>query len=470
MKESSSANIKILAVDDNQEELFALENLLTLNGYKVLTAPNGRDALKVIEETLPDLVLLDVMMPEMSGYEATEVIKADPILRYIPVVLVTSKDDLEHVTKGFDLGADDYIKKPFRKEELLARINAVLRTRNLYLKLEQTENDNQRLKKQISDRYSFSNIIGKSSSMREIYALIEKIKEAEVPVLITGESGTGKELVANALHYNSPRKNKPFVIQNCSAFNENLLESELFGHVRGAFTGAVRDKKGLFEVADGGSFFLDELGEMSLALQVKLLRVLQDGTFTSVGDTKIKKVDVRVLAATNADLMEMVSKGKFREDLYYRLNVVSIQLPPLRERRVDIPLLISYFLDQICSKKGGKICRISEKALKILTDYDWPGNVRELQNEIERLVLMAGDEPEIGPDIISRNIMNRNQDNSRGRRVEGKLKDAIENLERNMILAALERLGWNKSEAARELGISRSNLIAKVQAYGLEKG
>lgn len=468
MADSPSSDITILAADDNEEELFVLENLLSLKGYKVLTAGNGQEALKLIEAHLPDLILLDVMMPEMGGYETTQKIKEDPLLKYTPVVLVTSKDNLDDVVRGFDAGADDYINKPFRKEELLARIDAVLRTKRLYQRLERSESDNRRLKDQISERYSFGSIIGKSSSMRELYSLIEKVKDADVPVLITGESGTGKELVANALHYNSPRRRHSFVVQNCSAFSENLLESELFGHVKGSFTGAVRDKKGLFEVADGGSFFLDELGDMSPALQVKLLRVLQDGTFTPVGDTKTKKVDVRIIAATNADLNTMVKNGSFREDLYYRLNVISINIPPLRERKVDIPLLLEHFLGQIVERTDSAPKKLSEAALRILIDYDWPGNVRELQNETEKIVLMTGDAEEIVADVISSHIVEKDVGNLRGRRVTGKLKDAIENLEKNMILATLERVGWNKSEAARELGISRSNLITKVQSYNLE--
>jgi transcriptional regulator with PAS, ATPase and Fis domain len=341
-----------------------------------------------------------------------------------------------------------------------------MRTQKLYSELRSVTRMNTELASRAAERHSFANLIGKSSSMRDIYALIEKVADSHVPILITGESGTGKELVASAVHYNSSRKGRAFVVQNCSAFNENLLESELFGHLKGSFSGAIRDKQGLFEVADGGTFFLDELGEMSVALQAKLLRVLQDGTFMPVGATKQRKVDVRVVAATNRNLQEMVSKGTFREDLFYRLNVVNIRIPPLRERKVDIPLLIEHFL----RKHGaGSQKSVEQETLRILSDFDWPGNIRQLENEIERLILMAGKGELITPDLISPAILSHGKENARGRRVEGKLKDAVENLERNMILDTLEKLDWNKSEAAKVLGISRSNLIAKVQAYGLEK-
>ncbi len=306
--------------------------------------------------------------------------------------------------------------------------------------------------------------------MQEVFSLIEKVSDSDVPVLISGESGTGKELVAQAIHYNSPRKANPLVVQNCSAFNENLLESELFGHVKGAFTGAIRDKQGLFETANGGSFFLDELGEMSPALQVKLLRVLQDGTFIPVGGNTIKKVDVRIIAATNRDLREMVSKGTFREDLYYRLNVVNIKLPPLRERRVDIPLLVDFFLSTNSQKSGREKKLVADDLLLVLSDYPWPGNIRELQNEVERLVLMSGTSKEITVDLISPHIFHKRDSQSEDALIAktGRLREAMDNLERQMITATLERLNGNKSEAARELGISRSNLISKVHSYGLD--
>ncbi len=460
----------ILAADDNENALFVLSEALKIAGYNVITASDGAEAIELLKTNSPDLILSDLMMPNVNGYELAKFVKADPKLRYVPVVLVTSRDDMEDIVQGFECGADDYIKKPYRKEELLARIRAAMRTRAIYQDLEQSRADNQRLRLELQNG-SYEGIIGKSSAMKDVYTLIEKIKGGDVSVLITGESGTGKELIAHAIHSTSERKDKPFVVQNCSAFNDNLLESELFGHVKGAFTGATSDKQGLFETADGGSFFLDELGEMSLPLQAKLLRVLQDGTFLPVGATKVKHADVRVIAATNRNLPEMIKQGTFREDLYYRLNVVNITLPPLRDRKVDIQLLCEAFLQRIATRTGKPLKKLSDDAVRALTDYNWPGNVRELQNEMERAVLMsAGDEisfDDLSPQV-KQSIAPANN-NVQGRRLEGKLKDALESLEANMIEAALERNAWNKSEAARELGISRSSLISKVATYNLEK-
>lgn len=459
----------ILACDDNEEALFALKEMLEINGYRVNTAVNGKDAVAKAKAETPDLILLDLMMPEMNGYDATALLKKDEVLRYTPVVLLTSKYALSDIVTGFKYGADDYVKKPFHKDELLARVNAAMRTRELYRDLQKTHADNKRLRIELKSGSAFEGIIGDSASMREIYSLIEKIKDSDVSVLITGESGTGKEVIARAIHSTSQRKNKPFVVQNCSAFNDNLLESELFGHVKGAFTGATRDKQGLFEVADGGSFFLDELGEMSPALQVKLLRVLQEGTFIPVGSTKEKKVDVRVIAATNRNLQNMVRDGSFREDLYYRLNVVNIILPALRERRGDIPLIADFFLAQLAAKANVNAKVLSEDAKQALLSYDWPGNVRELQNELERAALMSGKNDVIEvSDLSSRLLTKSNYEDNRGHRLEGKLKDALDNLEKNMIVAALDKFNGNKSEAAKALGISRCNLIAKVNKYSVE--
>ncbi|MCL4138561.1 UNVERIFIED_CONTAM: hypothetical protein GTU68_049759, partial [Idotea baltica] len=313
------------------------------------------------------------MMPEINGLDLVKKFKDDSFFKYIPVVLLSSMQDLDDVLKGFAFGADDYIGKPFKKDELFARINAIVRTRKIYQELSHELQLKEELQQQAIDRYSFSNII-------------DRVADTNASVLINGESGTGKELVAQAIHYNSSRKDKPFIVQNCSALSEQLLESELFGHSKGSFTGAIKDRKGLFEVADGGTFFLDELGEMSQALQVKLLRVLQDGTFTPVGSSKMKKVDVRIVAATNRDLVEMIESGDFREDLYYRLNVVTIILPPLRERKEDIPLLCDFFLTKV--QGDNKPSKFSNEAIAKLISYDWPGNIRQLQNEVERATIM----------------------------------------------------------------------------------
>ncbi|MBX7145487.1 MAG: sigma-54 dependent transcriptional regulator [Oligoflexia bacterium] len=457
---------KVLAVDDNQEGLFALEQVLQKHGFSTLTASNGQEALKCLESEFPDVILLDVNMPGIDGFEVTKRIKSDPWLRYIPILLLTAKDTSEAVVEGLEKGADDFVRKPFESEELIARVRAALRTRKLYLELEQSRRVTAELQQRLGQSATFGNIIGQSSAMKEVYALLEKIKDSDVPVLISGESGTGKELVASALHFNGPRHAKSFVQQNCSAFNDQLLESELFGHVRGAFTGAIKDKPGLFEVADGGTFFLDEVGEMSPALQVKLLRVLQDGTFIPVGATKPKRVSVRIIAATHRNLREMVKGGTFREDLFYRLNVVNVKLPALRERRSDIPLLADFFLQTIAERTGKPVKSLSPDTLRALNSHDWPGNVRELQNEVERLNLMAGPETLITATHVSEHVQSASNE-SPVSSPSGSLKEAVERLERSMISAALARSEGNKSLAAKELGISRSNLINKVKEYGL---
>jgi transcriptional regulator with PAS, ATPase and Fis domain len=314
-------------------------------------------------------------------------------------------------------------------------------------------------------------MIGKSKPMQSLYALLDKIKGADSTVLVQGENGTGKELIAKSIHYNSHRKDKPFIIQNCSAFNDNLLESELFGHMKGSFTGALKDKKGLFEMADKGTFFLDEIGDTSPQMQVKLLRVLQEGTFMPVGATESRKVDVRIVAATNRNLREMVEQGTFREDLYYRLNVINIRVPPLRERKEDIPFLVDFFLNKIHEQTPGTPKRqITKRALEKLYDYAFPGNVRELQNEIERLCVLSGDESKLMAELLSPKILEAGEKNKvQGSRLQGKLKDALEDLEREMIREGLRRTGWNKSKLAKELGISRAGLIMKVEKYGLDK-
>jgi two-component system response regulator HupR/HoxA len=313
-------------------------------------------------------------------------------------------------------------------------------------------------------RYAYDDIVGRSRPIQELYKVLDKVIDSDSTVLIAGENGTGKELIARAIHYNSRRARERFVVQNCSAFNDNLLDSELFGHKRGAFTGAVVDKQGLFEVADHGTFFLDEIGDMSPALQVKVLRVLQEGTFTPVGDTGSRTVDVRIIAATNRDLKKMVEHGEFREDLYYRVNVISLTVPPLRERRDDIPVLVEHFLKR--NNKGGRLKakRLTRACLARLLDYPWPGNIRELENEIERLVVLAGDEKLIGEEMLSPRI--RQLAEEAGQR---SLTAAVDALERNLIYEVLKRNHWNKTRAAEELRISRRNLIRKVNKYKLDQ-
>jgi len=326
------------------------------------------------------------------------------------------------------------------------------------------------LNDQLGTRYSYDSMIGKSKPMQEIYSLLDKIRSSESTVLIQGENGTGKELIARAVHFNSPRKDGNFVTVNCSAFNENLLDSELFGHVRGAFTGAVKDKKGLFEQAHRGTLFLDEIGDMSLSMQVKLLRVLQEGTLIPVGGTEQRKVDVRVLAATNKDLKSMVEEGLFREDLYYRINVINVVVPPLRDRKEDTPILLDHFLARGCKEKGVALKTFAKRALEKIYDYTWPGNIRELENEVERLIVLSGDDPRVSADMLSPRIRDHGANAKvQGVRVSGKLKDALEELEKTMIREGLRRTKWNKSRLAKELGISRAGLIMKVEKYGLDK-
>jgi len=326
------------------------------------------------------------------------------------------------------------------------------------------------LNKELGTRYKYGSMIGKSKPMQDLYNLLDKIQGSESTVLIQGENGTGKELIARAVHYNSVRKDRVFVTQNCSAFNDNLLDSELFGHMKGSFTGATRDKKGLFEVANHGTFFLDEIGDMTQAMQVKILRVLQEGTFIPVGAIEPKRVSVRVVAATNRDLKEMVDRGEFREDLYYRINVINVHVPPLRDRREDIPILIDHFLEKGAKERGGKKKIIAKRTMEKLLDYAWPGNVRELENEIERLTVLSGNDIKIAADMLSPRIKSFGEKGKvQGVRVQGKLKDALEELEREMIKEGLRRTSWNKSKLAKELGISRAGLIMKVEKYGLDK-
>ncbi|MCT4642252.1 MAG: sigma 54-interacting transcriptional regulator [Bacteriovoracaceae bacterium] len=330
------------------------------------------------------------------------------------------------------------------------------------------------LNAQVGNKYRYHNMIGKSAPMQKIYHLLTKISKSEATILIQGENGTGKEMVAKAIHYNSPRKDAVFMAVNCSAFNDNLLDSELFGHVKGAFTGAIKDKKGVFEVANGGTLFLDEIGDMTLSMQVKLLRVLQEGTFMPVGATSPRKVNVRVVAATNKPLKEMIAKGEFREDLYYRVNVINVALPALRERFDDIPVLMDHFLEKKCAESGHPTKTWGKKTLEKMMDYKWPGNVRELQNEVERLVVLAGEDKMITPDLLSSRITDAvdgpvSVGSLKGVNTSGSMKQALEELEAFMIKEGLKRCNYNKSRLAKELGISRASLITKVDKYGLDK-
>ena len=325
------------------------------------------------------------------------------------------------------------------------------------------------MSKELSEKWDFGKIVGKAPAMVALFKLLSKVCESDATILVTGENGTGKEGIARAVHYNSKRKKQNFVVQNCGALNDNLLESELFGHVKGAFTSAIKDKKGLFEMADRGTLFLDEIGDTSPAMQVKLLRVLQEGTFIPVGGTEQRKVDVRIVAATNKNLTQMVKDGSFREDLFYRLNVINIKVPALRERKEDIPLLVARFLEDYSTANASPRKRVSRECLERMEGHDWPGNVRELQNEVERLCVLAGDDVEISGEFLSDRVVTKKDEKFPGLRVEGKLKDAIEEMERRMIYDCLIRENWNKSRAAKILGISRAGLIMKCEKFEFDK-
>ncbi len=335
------------------------------------------------------------------------------------------------------------------------------------------ENRITELNSELGDKYRFHSMIGKSKKMQDIYRLLEKVSKTDSSIFIQGENGTGKELVAKAIHYFSPRKESLFLAVNCSAFNDNLLDSELFGHVKGAFTGAIKNKKGLFEQAHTGTLFLDEIGDTSLSMQVKLLRVLQEGTYLPVGATTPRRADVRIVAATNRPIQEMIAKGEFREDLYYRINVINVSLPPLRDRGEDIPLLIEHFLTKRCGELGMLKKNISKKCMEKLMDYLWPGNVRECENEIERLVVLAGEDKLITPESLSPRILEHGapvmRGSAKGISTSGSLRAALEELESIMISEGLKRCNFNKSKLSKELGISRASLIMKVEKYGLDK-
>ncbi|MBZ4659769.1 MAG: response regulator [Desulfacinum sp.] len=374
----------VLIIDDEKNYLFILEDLLEEEGHSVLTAQDGAAGLELFRTNDLDVVVTDMKMPGMDGMEVLDQIRS--LNPDIPVVMMTAYGTVEKAVEAMKKGAFDYILKPFENEEL----KLIIRKACDHYRLVR---ENQELSAKLQERYHFHNIIGKSAPMQRIYELIEKVAPTKATVLITGESGTGKELIARAVHYNSPRKNAAFISVNCGALPENLLESELFGHERGAFSGAVSLRKGRFELAHGGTLFLDEISEMSPPLQVKLLRALQEMAFERVGGSETLQVDVRIVAASNRNLKEEVAAGRFRSDLYFRLNVVHIELPPLRERKEDIPLLIKHFLHKYAKETGRESLALSPEALRHLLDYSWPGNVRELENVIERAVILcAGSE------------------------------------------------------------------------------
>jgi two-component system NtrC family response regulator len=448
----------ILIVDDEKNYLVILEALLAPEGYEIITENNALNALRLIRETDLDLVITDMRMPGTGGMELLEEAKRiDPEL---PVIMMTAYGTIEKAVEAMKKQAYDYITKPFRNEELKLTVKKAL-------ELYRLKKENRLLSNALSDRFKYGNIIGKSEPMLKIYEMIAKVSQSKASVMITGSSGTGKELIAKAVHYNSPRKNRPFISINCGALTETLLESELFGHERGAFTGAVTMKKGRFELADGGTLFLDEVGEMSPALQVKLLRVLQEMEFERVGGTKTIKVDVRILAASNRRLKEDVDKGIFREDLFYRLNVVHMEVPSLRERVEDIPFLVAYFIDKFRSPKDRKI-ELAPEVWKALYNYSWPGNIRELENTIERAVVLNSDGL-IRLEDLPEEISGREEDVEIDRFIplNAPLQKTLEQIEAGLIRRALRECNNVQSHAAEMLSITKSLIQHKMKKYNI---
>ncbi len=449
---------KLLVVDDEEAMRHVLVSMLGKEGYSVKTASNGLDAVKSLEEDVFDLVLCDIRMPSMDGISFFREIKQRGFS--LPVIIMSAYGTIDTAVEAIKEGAYDYISKPFRQDEIIITLKKAEERERL-------SRENVRLKEVVEKQFSFSNIIGKSDKVQKMFSTIKKVADVKSTVLLLGESGTGKELVARAIHFNSGRKGAPFVAVNCGAIPESLMESELFGHVKGAFTDAIRARKGLFEEADGGTLLLDEIGELPLQLQVKLLRALQEGEIMRVGDASVIKVDVRIVAATTKDLSEEVKKGAFRDDLFYRLNVFSLRLPPLRERMEDIPLLAGHFVEKYREKLQVKVDGISHDALQFLLKYSWPGNVRELENAIERAMVMA-EEKKIIADDLPQEVKSINEaalPDFTGDNLSIKQNGKI--LEERLIKKALEQTGGNRTRASKLLELSHRALIYKIKEYGL---
>lgn len=452
---------KILIVDDEASVQEALRTVLK-EDYEILSAMDGIQAIEVFHEKNPHLVLLDIAMPSLNGLEVLHKIRESDASS--PVIMLTATNMVKTAVEAMKMGATDYLTKPFDIEELKLVIQKVVATREL-------ESEVKLLRSEVQKRYSFNNIIGKSRAMQEIYKRIEQVADTKSTVLITGESGTGKELVARALHYQSARRHKAFIAINCAAIPEGLIESELFGHERGAFTDASSRRIGQFELAHEGTLFLDEVSDLSPATQAKLLRVLQEKEFTRLGATSPIRVDVRLITASNKDLQTVIQKGLFREDLYYRINVVSFYLPPLRQRKEDIPLLIKHLLTKKAEESGLPLKECSKEALALLMQFDWPGNVRELENIIEQVITLSNHRV-ISPHDLPPQIKNQAlRKTLQGQAVVGKLsfKQALIEFEKELILSALEKSAYVQTRAAQLLGISRRILRYKMQTLGLLK-
>jgi DNA-binding NtrC family response regulator len=444
---------KILVIDDDTSLRRVLEYNLQAEGYDVETASSGEDGLAILNAFRPQLVITDMKMTGMDGLMVLKSVRERS--RETLVIIITAFGSVDIAVDAMKAGAYDYITKPFNRDALKLTVKKALQFSGL-------AEENRRLKSELTDKEDFRTIIGTSSEMEKLFAVIRKVADTDAAIMITGESGTGKELVARSIHANSSRSSGPFVTINCAAIPRDLLESELFGHTKGAFTGAIKEKTGKFQLADGGTIFLDEVGELLLELQPKLLRALQEKEVEPVGGSKAQKLDVRVISATNLDIEKAVAEGTFREDLYYRLSVIPIQLPPLRKRREDVLLLIRYFL----SKHGGEKVTFDKHALDILTKYSWPGNVRELENTVERLLIMRSSDT-----ISSIELPVKIRETKREANAIFNLPDegySLEQLEREIVIEALRRNGWNQTAAARFLRIPRHTLIYRIEKYGIE--
>ena len=467
----------ILVVDDESEIREGLELLLTSEGYGVTSADTGESGLSKLEEKPYDLLLLDVSLPDHNGLDLLqEIHRRDPDLS---IVLITAYGSIEMARKAFKGGALDYITKPWSNDELLAQVAQAVESRRL-------REENLQLKRALKQRFNFPNIIGKSEKMLAVLDLVSQVAPSRSTVLITGESGTGKELIAKAIHSGSPRADKPFVPVNTGSIPVDLLESQLFGHVKGAFTSAVSSKKGLFEVADQGTIFFDEIATVSPETQAKLLRVIQEREFMHLGGTETIKVDVRIVAASNVDLLTLVREGRFREDLYHRLNVIHLRLPPLRERREDVPLLLVHFLDRYCKENGKPTRHFSQAAMKLLMDHDWPGNVRELENVVERAVVLSNHE-RMDVDLLPESLHSKEivrgvrlqlsefvpshaADRAAGSagQAQPSLFQIMDEVERRIVMDMLERTNWNQTEAAERFQIPLSTLNQKIKRLGID--
>jgi len=459
-------NETVLVVDDSQEIRSIMAEILKNEGFTVYTASDGQEAEKKFDSYFFDIVLTDLAMPRKDGMDVLRFLK-----EHSPetiCIIITGFGTIQGAVQALRQGAFDYLTKPVKPEEVLVVIDKALNFRTLW-------RENQSLRQELQDIHGIDRIVGKSEAIQKVFELIKKVAKADSTVLITGESGTGKELIAHAIHYASKRRERPFVPVNCAAIPEELLESELFGHEKGAFTHAIRSRIGRFELANKGTIFLDEIGEMSPVLQVKLLRVLQERKFERVGGVKTIEVDIRIIAATNTDLEEAFRKNRFREDLYYRLNVIPIHVPPLRKRRSDIPLLVKHFLSKFCSGKRTGVQTIKDDVIQCLMDYDWPGNVRELENIIERMVILAN-----GPTITTEDLPKRILESGKQHpdtdipisltklSEEGfSLSSTMKSLERSLILQALDQTGWVKNRAAKLLRMNRTTLIEKMKRQKL---